>query len=73
MDHIQFQYLTDVFPERELNARLSELGSVGWELVTAHWEEYSFGGRSHMQARCILKRRAHVDEFAETLRAFSTS
>jgi hypothetical protein len=68
-----FQYLTEIFPEREIQERLGELGSVGWELVTAHWEEYTFGGRSHYQARCILKRRTPtVDEFAETLSAFSS-
>ncbi len=68
-----FQYLTETFTERELQQRLDELGSAGWELVTAHWEEYSYGGRLHHQARCILKRRVPVDEFTETLRAFSTS
>lgn len=66
-----FQYLTDTFTEREIQARLGELGSDGWELVTAHWEEYSYGGRSHMQARCILKKRLPVDEFTATLNAFS--
>jgi hypothetical protein len=68
-----FQYLTEIFTEREIQERLGELGSVGWELITAQWEEYSYGGRSHMQARCILKRRAPVDEFAETLSAFRSS
>lgn len=76
-----FQYITDVYPERELEARLNELGGVGWELVTAKWEEYSYGGRTHYQARCILKRRVRpsmenveaIDEFSPTLKAFSTS
>ena len=84
-----FEYITDVYPERELQVRLDELGSAGWELITAKWEEYSFGGRSHNQARCILKRRvtpsqvhdifadpedlAEADEFASTLKAFSAS
>ena len=84
-----FEYITDVYPERELQVRLDELGSAGWELITAKWEEYSFGGRSHNQARCILKRRvtpaqvrdifadpedlAVADEFASTLKAFSAS
>lgn len=81
-----FEYITDVYPERELQSRLDELGSVGWELITAKWEEYSFGGRSHNQARCILKRRIRdqkdifadpenldADEFASTLKAFSNS
>lgn len=68
-----FRYLTEIFPEREIQERLDELGRVGWELVTAHWEEYTYGGRSHYQARCILKRRVLVDEFTETLNAFSAS
>ena len=79
-----FEYLTDVYPERELQMRLDELGRVGWELVTAKWEEYSFGGRTHNQARCILKRRVLVkdifadpeeetDEFAKTLEAIRSS
>ena len=55
-----FEYLTDVYPERELQMRLDELGRVGWELITAKWEEYSYGGRTHHQARCILKRRIPV-------------
>ena len=73
MQQETFQYLTKVFPERELEYELGELGKGGWELVTAQWEEYSFGGRSHQQARCILKRRMRVDEFTETLSAFSAS
>lgn len=79
-----FEYLTDVYDERELQARLDELGSVGWELITAKWEEYSFGGRTHNQARCILKRRVSQrdifadpedagDEFASTLKAIRSS
>ena len=76
-----FEYLTDVYPERELQMRLDELGRVGWELITAKWEEYSYGGRTHNQARCILKRRTpveplfedDVDEFTPTLKAFSAS
>ena len=84
-----FEYITDVYPERELQVRLDELGVAGWELITAKWEEYSFGGRSHNQARCILKRRItapqgrdifadpedleEADEFASTLKAFSAS
>ena len=79
-----FEYLTDVYPERELQMRLDELGRVGWELVTAKWEEYSFGGRTHNQARCILKRRIierdifadpeeDTDEFAKTLEAIRSS
>lgn len=80
-----FQYITDVYPERELQGRLDELGSVGWELITAKWEEYSYGGRTQNQARCILKRRVtdsifefdeHAeldqdDEFSSTLKEFS--
>lgn len=79
-----FEYLTDVYDERDLQARLDELGSVGWELITARWEEYSYGGRTHNQARCILKRRVNDrdifadpeddrDEFASTLKALRTS
>ena len=78
-----FEYLTDVYPERELQMRLDELGRVGWELITAKWEEYSFGGRTHHQARCILKRRVYErdifadpeesDEFASTLEAIRSS
>ncbi len=76
-----FQYLTDVYPERELEGRLNELGGVGWELITAKWEEYSFGGRTHHQARCILKRRISPEvetiddlkEFTTTLKAFSAT
>lgn len=68
-----FQYLTKIFTEREIDYELGELGHAGWELVTAQWEEFSFGGRSHQQARCILKRRARVDEFTETLNAISAS
>jgi hypothetical protein len=79
-----FEYLTDVYDERDLQARLDELGSVGWELITAKWEEYSYGGRTHNQARCILKRRVSErdifadppgasDEFASTLKALRTS
>lgn len=51
-----WRYMLQVFTEMELERALDELGSAGWELVTAHWEEFSLGGRSHMQARCILKR-----------------
>lgn len=76
-----YQYLTDVYPERELEVRLNELGGVGWELITAKWEEYSYGGRTHYQARCILKRRippdvetiGDIDEFAPTLKVFSST
>lgn len=56
-----FQYISDVWPERELQSRLDELGVAGWELITARWEEYSYGGRTHYQARCILKRRIQPD------------
>jgi hypothetical protein len=81
-----FEYLTDVFPENELQGRLDELGLVGWELITAKWEEFSYGGRSHERARCILKRRVirkrdifaddeldGGDEFASTLEAVRNS
>jgi hypothetical protein len=81
-----YQYLTDTYPERDLEARLNELGSVGWELITASWEEYSFGGRSFQRARCILKRRVPADlvdslldtdededRYSPLVKAFSTS
>jgi hypothetical protein len=79
-----FEYLTDIYDEKDLQARLDELGSVGWELITAKWEEYSYGGRTHNQARCILKRRVSErdifadpedgrDEFASTLKALRNS
>ena len=80
-----FEYLARVFEEREIQSQLDELGAVGWELITAKWEEYPFGGRTHNQARCILKRRVlrkkdifaddldEGDEFASTLKALHTS
>jgi hypothetical protein len=62
-----WRYLLHIFTEMELERELDELGSVGWELVSAHWEEFSLGGRSHMQARCILKRPSgDGDEFDES-------
>ena len=78
-----FEYLARVFEEREIQSQLDELGAIGWELITAKWEEYAFGGRTHHQARCILKRRLlgkrdifadpddleERDEFASTLSA----
>lgn len=84
MQHEAFQYITEVFPQHELERRLTELGVAGWELITAKWEEYSYGGQTHNQARCILKRRIDPldgdsvldddhDEFASTLKVFSTS
>lgn len=60
MDREGFQYITVTYPERELNGRLTELGLAGWELITAKWEEYSYGGRAHNQAKCILKRRITI-------------
>ena len=82
-----FEYLARVIEEREIQSQLDELGAVGWELITAKWEEYPFGGRTHNQARCILKRRVfrktdifaddldedEGDEFASTLKALRTS
>lgn len=56
-----WEYVTQLFNEMELQQELDDLGSAGWELVTAHWEPYSLGGRSHMQARCILKRPVPVE------------
>lgn len=77
-----FEYITDIYPERELQGRLDELGSNGWELITAHWEEYSYGGRSQQQARCILKRRVlpragddldDLRDFAGAFKSFGAS
>lgn len=56
-----WQYITQVLTEMELQRELDDLGGAGWELVTAHWEEFSLGGRMHLQARCILKRPARPD------------
>ena len=62
----RWQYITQVVESRRLQEELDELGEAGWELITAHWEEYSYGGRAQQQARCILKRpapeRTHDDE-----------
>lgn len=52
----RWQYITQIFELRRLQEELDELGYAGWELITAHWEEYSYGGRTQQQARCILKR-----------------
>jgi|GEM_PF-1289872 len=52
----QWQYMTQIVEARRLQEELDELGYAGWELITAHWEEYSYGGRTQQQARCILKR-----------------
>jgi hypothetical protein len=52
----RWRYITQVVEARRLQEELDELGEAGWELITAHWEEYSYGGRSQQQARCILKR-----------------
>jgi hypothetical protein len=52
----RWQYLNQVFEGLHLQEELDELGEAGWELITAHWEEYSYGGRTQLQARCILKR-----------------
>jgi hypothetical protein len=52
----RWQYLSQVFEGLHLQEELDELGEAGWELITAHWEEYSYGGRTQWQARCILKR-----------------
>jgi hypothetical protein len=57
-----WRYMVQVLTDMELQRELDDLGSAGWELVTAHWEEFSLGGRMHMQARCILKRPTDDDE-----------
>lgn len=58
----RWQYITQVFEARRMQEELSELGEAGWELITAHWEEYSYGGRTQQQARCILKRVLEPNE-----------
>jgi hypothetical protein len=65
--------MTQVFEERRLQEELDELGDAGWELITANWEEYSYGGRSQQQVRCILKRPApdgeeRPDDFSDSWR-----
>ena len=64
----RWQYLNRVFEGWRLQDELDELGEAGWELITAHWEEFSYGGRTQQQARCILKRprdeSVEEDEFA---------
>jgi hypothetical protein len=57
-----WRYMIQILTEMEMQRELDDLGSAGWELVTAHWEEFSLGGRMHMQARCILKRPTEYDE-----------
>jgi len=67
MGEQSWQYITQILTEMELQRELDDLGIAGWELVTAHWEPFSLGGRSHMQARCILKRPApNEDELNES-------
>ena len=56
MTRQSWRYLVQVLTEMEMQRELDDLGSVGWELISTHWEEFSLGGRSHMQARCVLKR-----------------
>ncbi len=58
----RWQYITQVVEARRLQEELDELGEAGWELITAHWEEFSYGGRSQQQARCILKRPASTED-----------
>ncbi|MHB8577279.1 MAG: hypothetical protein ACYDCQ_18355 [Dehalococcoidia bacterium] len=58
----RWRYITQVFEGRKLQEELDELGEAGWELITAKWEEYSYGGRTQMQARCILKRPRDPDD-----------
>ena len=52
----RWKYLSQVFEGYRLQEELDELGEAGWELITAHWEEFTYGGRTQLQARCILKR-----------------
>jgi hypothetical protein len=61
----RWQYMMQVVEGRRLEEELNELGAAGWELITAHWEEYSYGGRTQMQARCILKRPVEDDRNRE--------
>jgi hypothetical protein len=63
----RWQYITQVFEAHLMQEELNDLGQAGWELVTAHWEEYSYGGRTQQQARCILKRAVSPDEEPDAL------
>ena len=58
----RWRYITQVIEGRHLQEELDELGEAGWELIDAQWEEYSYGGRTQQQARCILKRPVEPDE-----------
>jgi hypothetical protein len=63
----RWQYLNKIFESWRLQDELDDLGEAGWELITAHWEEFSYGGQTQQQARCILKRqRSDDDESSET-------
>ncbi len=61
----RWRYMTQVFEARRLQEELDELGEAGWELITADWEQYSYGGQTQQQARCILKRPVGDDEPAD--------
>ena len=61
----RWQYLNRVFEGWKLQGELDDLGEAGWELITAHWEDFSYGGRTQQQARCILKRPRDVDAVDE--------
>ncbi len=58
----RWEYLLEVVPERRFKEQLDELGGVGWELVTARWEEHHWGGQTQLQVRCILKRSHEPSE-----------
>jgi hypothetical protein len=58
----RWRYITQVIEGLHLQEELDELGEAGWELITVQWEEYSYGGRTQLQARCILKRPAETGE-----------
>ena len=67
----RWQYLNRVFEGWRLQDELDELGEAGWELITAHWEEFSYGGRTQQQARCILKRPMDGDASEDEGEEFS--
>ncbi len=58
----RWRYTMQVIEGRHLQEELDELGEAGWELIDVHWEEYSYGGRTQLQARCVLKRMLDPDE-----------
>ena len=35
-----WRYMVQVLTDMEMQRELDDLGNAGWELVTAHWEEF---------------------------------